>query len=44
VFPTLLVMELPATLPNLDVLIGLDALLPTRLFVDGPGGVFSLDW
>jgi hypothetical protein len=44
VFPTLLVMEAPAPLPNLDVLIGLDILRTIRLVVDGPAGVFTLEW
>jgi hypothetical protein len=44
VLPTLRVMELPTTLPNLDVLIGLDVLLTTRLLLDGPGRQFVLDF
>lgn len=43
-FPTLEIMEFPVALPNLDVLIGLDVLRTIRLVVDGPGGVFSLEW
>jgi hypothetical protein len=43
-FPTLLVMELLGVLPNLEVLIGLDIIRTIRLVVDGPGGVFTLEW
>jgi hypothetical protein len=41
--PSLLVMELPPGFP-LDALIGLDILLTCRLVVDGPAGVFTLDF
>jgi hypothetical protein len=44
VVPTLLVMELLGAPPNLDALIGLDILRTIRLVVDGPGGVFTLEW
>ena len=44
VFPTLDVMEFPVALPNVDVLIGLDVLRTIRLVVDGPAGVFTLEW
>jgi hypothetical protein len=44
VLPDLLVMEISATLPVFDVLIGLDVLLTARLFLDGPSRVFSLDF
>lgn len=40
--PTLPVSELPPTIP-FDALIGLDIVRTTRLWVDGPGGVFTLD-
>jgi hypothetical protein len=43
-FPILPVMEIPAPLPTVDVLIGLDILRTIRLVVDGPGGVFTLGW
>jgi hypothetical protein len=43
-FPTLPVMEIPAALPVVDVLIGLDILRTIRLVVDGPAGVFTLEW
>jgi hypothetical protein len=43
-FPTLRAMEIPTALPVVDVLIGLDILLTIRLVVDGPGGVFTLEW
>jgi hypothetical protein len=42
--PTLLVMELPAVLPNVDVLIGLDVLLGCRMLLDGPALQFTLDF
>lgn len=41
--PDLLVMEMPSPLP-VDVLIGMDVLLRCRMLVDGPAGVFSLDY
>jgi hypothetical protein len=41
--PDLHVMELPAALPQIDVLIGLDFLLGCRFALDGPAGLFSLD-
>ena len=40
--PTLVVMELPTSIP-FDVLIGLDILRACKLFLDGPGGQFTLD-
>jgi hypothetical protein len=40
----LLITELPATLPDTDVLIGLDVLLDCKLFLDGPSRQFSLDF
>lgn len=42
--PDVLVMELPNPLTNLEVLVGLDVLLTARLFLDGPGRVFTLDF
>lgn len=42
--PDVLVMEPPNPLTNLEVLIGLDVLLTARLFIDGPGRVFTLDF
>jgi gag-polyprotein putative aspartyl protease len=42
--PDLLVMELPASLPGGDGLIGLDVLLSCKLLVDGPAGHFMLDF
>lgn len=44
ILPDVLVMELPNPLPNLDVLIGLDVLLTTRLLLDGPRREFSLEF
>ena len=44
VLPSLQVLEVPGTLPNLDVLIGMDVLLTARLLVDGPGRTFTLDF
>jgi hypothetical protein len=41
--PDLLVMELPSVLA-VDVIIGMDVLLNCRMLVDGPIGVFSLDY
>jgi len=40
--PTLLVMELPANLPDTDVLVGLDVLLGCHLHLDGPARKFTL--
>jgi hypothetical protein len=42
--PAVLVLELPNPLTTLDVLIGLDVLLTARLFLDGPGRAFTLDF
>ena len=39
----LLVMELTTVLPDLDVLIGLDALLQHKLVIDGPAKQFWLE-
>lgn len=44
VFSDLLVMELTGSVPKLDVLIGMDALLTTRLLLDGPNKEFSLQF
>jgi predicted aspartyl protease len=40
--PDLVVMELPTSLPDVEVLIGLDVLLTGRLEIDGPAGQFTL--
>lgn len=40
----LLVMELIDPPPDVEVLIGLDILLDCRLFLDGPGQYFRLDF
>ena len=40
--PTLVVMELSPSVP-FDALIGMDILRACKLFVDGPGGQFTLD-
>jgi hypothetical protein len=40
----LLVTELTAVLPDADVLIGLDVLLTCKLFLDGPGRQFTLEF
>lgn len=42
--PDLLVVELSTPVPNLDVLIGMDVIRTCKLLVDGPAGVFSLEW
>jgi len=42
VYPALDVLELPPTIP-FDVLIGLDVVRQIRMWVDGPGGIFTLD-
>jgi aspartyl protease len=42
--PSLLVMEPQQSLPNAEVLIGLDILLNCKLFLDGPAGEFTLQW
>lgn len=44
ILPVVMVMEIPAPFPILDVLIGLDVLLTARLFLDGPGRRFTLDF
>jgi hypothetical protein len=44
VIADLLVMELPGLIPQLDVLIGMDVLLTTRLLLDGPRRKFSLEF
>jgi hypothetical protein len=42
--PDLLVTELPAPLPDADVLVGLDVLLDCKLVLDGPGRSFTLEF
>ncbi len=42
--PSLLVMELSHHLPNAACLIGLDILFQCKLFLDGPGKSFTLDF
>ncbi len=42
--PDLLVMELAAVLPNVDVLIGLDVLLRYKLVLEGPARQFALEF
>ena len=42
--PDLLVTELMITLPDADVLIGLDAPLKIKLLLDGPARSFTLDF
>ncbi|MBL8797492.1 MAG: hypothetical protein JNM56_26565 [Planctomycetia bacterium] len=42
--PNLIVMELPAALPSIDVLIGLDLLMNCNFHLDGPGKQFSLQF
>lgn len=37
------VMELPAALPDADVLVGRDIVLKQKLFVDGPAASFTLE-
>jgi hypothetical protein len=41
---SLLVMDLPSALPNIEALIGLDILLGCRLLLDGPARQFTLDF
>jgi hypothetical protein len=41
--PNLVVSELATTLPDADVLVGLDVLLQTRLFLDVPGRQVTLN-
>jgi hypothetical protein len=40
----LLVMEMPSTIPGVEVLIGLDILLDCKLLLDGPGRQFTLEF
>jgi hypothetical protein len=40
----LLVMELPTSLPDTEVLSGLDMLLATKLVLDGPAREFTLEF
>src|SRR5262245_4912373 len=42
--PDLLVMELATTLPDTDVLIGLDVLMGCKLLLDGPARQFLLEF
>jgi hypothetical protein len=42
--PNLLVTQLAAPLPGVEVLIGLDVLLSACLLLDGPGRTFTLDF
>jgi hypothetical protein len=42
--PYLLVMELPASLGAIDVLIGMDILLECQMLVHGPLRTFSLEF
>jgi hypothetical protein len=42
--PNLKVMEMPAPIPGVEVLIGMDLLLNCRLIVDGPARQFSLEF
>jgi hypothetical protein len=44
VMPIVTVMELPQTIPNFDVILGLDVILQTRFFIDGPGQSFTIDF
>ncbi len=39
-----MVTELPAPLPDADVLVGLDLLLDCKLVLDGPGRWFTLEF
>jgi hypothetical protein len=41
---SLIVMELPLTIPGIDMLIGLDLLLECKLLLDGPGRWFTLEF
>jgi hypothetical protein len=42
--PDLLVTELATTLPDVDLLVGLDVLLQCKLVLDGPGRQFTLEF
>lgn len=42
--PTLQVTELSTSLPDTDVLIGLDVLLGCKLLLDGPAREFTLEF
>jgi hypothetical protein len=44
VHPTLLVMELPASIPGIDVLVGRDVLNLCKTIIDGPGNGFSIEF
>ena len=44
VLPQLLVMELTARLPDIDVLIGLDVVASWRLMIDGPARSFAVEY
>jgi hypothetical protein len=44
VHPTLLVMEIPGTIPDVDVLVGLDVLMNCKMTLDGPGKELILDF
>jgi hypothetical protein len=40
----LFAMELVQSIPDADVIVGRDAILQAQLFIDGPGGQFTLTW
>jgi hypothetical protein len=42
--PNLLVTELTTVLPDEDGLVGLDTLLTCKMELDGPGGLFALEF
>ena len=44
VIPLLTVMELPVSIPKVDVLFGMDVLSHLRLVVDGPKGLFEIHY
>jgi hypothetical protein len=43
-YSDLAVMEMPSPIPGVDVLIGLDILLRCKLLLDGPAGLFTLEF
>jgi len=44
VVPTLIVMQLPTAIPNIDVLFGMDLLCQLRTMIDGPKGEFEFHY
>lgn len=44
VIPSLRVMELPVSIPKVDVLFGMDLLSQLRVVIDGPRGTFEIHY